>query len=220
MGNTLSTKNQATFDQVFEHPISQDLQWQSLRELFEGFGEVHDENSGNLRVTVGDHSSVFPFSSPTEFASVEDVVKIQHFLNDAQVSGTAEVEGDFLLVIDHQEALIFSTESKDAVPVKVTPHDPQGHLGQVHSGRSQFQHTDQKNLNRYFGEVTKALAGADRILVFGSGSSSSSAVALFVAWLEKSNKNLAERVVGSHSVDLSHMTHGQLLAKAREIYQV
>jgi hypothetical protein len=62
------------------------------------------------------------------------------------------------------------------------------------------------------------LKQAEHVLIFGNGTGSSSVVGLFTAWLAEKDVPLSNRIVGSFAVDESHMTDGQLLAKAREIY--
>jgi len=66
--------------------------------------------------------------------------------------------------------------------------------------------------------VAQALQAPGPILVFGTGTGTSSEMAQFIAWLNIHHKELARRVVGAVVVDEHHLTADELLAKAREFY--
>jgi hypothetical protein len=134
------------------------------------------------------------------------------------ISTTTETDSHFILLIDHQQAQIFKTERKGTVPEKVTHLHSDGSSSHVHSAHDYKDHNGQPDYYVYFEHVVKSLAGADKILIFGSGTGSSSAMDLFVAWLGKRRKPIAARVVGTVIVDKSHLTEAELLAKAREFY--
>lgn len=139
-------------------------------------------------------------------------------MNTTILPADTDQESHYILVIDHQEAQIFKTETKGSVPEKVTRLHSDGTTSHVHSAHDYKDHNGQPDYYVYFEHVAKSLAGADKILIFGSGTGSSSAMDLFVAWLGKKQKPVAAKVIGTIVVDKSHLTEAQLLAKAREIY--
>ncbi|MEQ1821222.1 MAG: hypothetical protein ABL949_01805 [Fimbriimonadaceae bacterium] len=100
----------------------------------------------------------------------------------------------------------------------MTHHHSDGTTSHVHSAHDFKDSNGQPDYYVYFEHVAKSLVGADQILIFGSGTGSSSAMELFVAWLGKRQKPVAARVVGTVKVDKSHLTEAELLAKAREFY--
>lgn len=72
--------------------------------------------------------------------------------------------------------------------------------------------------NSFFGPVTDALQGTGRILVFGTGTGTSSEMDQFIGWLKRQHPETARRVMGAVVVDEHHLTEDQLLAKARDFY--
>lgn len=66
--------------------------------------------------------------------------------------------------------------------------------------------------------VAKTLEGAKTILLFGSGTGSSSAMEQLLAELKRRHPRLVARVAGCVVVDEQHVTENQLLAKARDFF--
>ncbi len=130
----------------------------------------------------------------------------------------ATATGNLLLVMDHQSAQIYRTTAPGSDAEQVTHDDRDGHKGHVHSSHDYRKRNEHPDNNAYFGEVVEGLKGNENILIFGSGSGSSSAMELFVTWLNDHHKDIAERVMDTVKVDQSHLTEGELLAKAREIF--
>src|SRR5438874_6501197 len=48
---TMLGSHQTTYDAVFQHPISRNLQWRDLRSMLESLADVVVENNGNLKFT-------------------------------------------------------------------------------------------------------------------------------------------------------------------------
>jgi len=70
----------------------------------------------------------------------------------------------------------------------------------------------------FFEPVAAMLNGAGKILIFGTGTGMSSEMDQFVAWLNLHHPIVAKRIIGSLVIDEHHLTEGQLLAKARELF--
>jgi hypothetical protein len=125
-----------------------------------------------------------------------------------------------LVLIDHHEAKIYQDESPGSVPLKLVPYDPQG-LGQhLHSKNDVTDGKTPATDKHFFDSIAKTLLGADRILLFGSGTGKSSAMDQLVAELKSNHEDIAKHIVGSIVVDAHHQTEGQLLAKAREFFEL
>lgn len=134
------------------------------------------------------------------------------------LSGAVTTGAHILVVIDHLLARIYETELKGSIPERIVPVDADGfgrHLRFVQNdGNGQ-----RKPENRQFYEsVAQALRGAEQVLLFGSGTGSSSAMEQLLKHLRHSHADVAGRIIGSLKVDAQHLTEGQLLAKAREFY--
>lgn len=218
MSQKLNPNSQRTLNTLHQHPITHGLEWRDIKGLFESLGDVTLEHNGNLMVTVAGNSHVFQSISDADIATEEHIMQIRHFLAEAGVHHQDHV-GHLLLVIDHKEAQIFQTELAGAEPIEVKPYDPDGSKAHVHSHtHEESGHDRQPNYEGYFSAIAEKLKGAEKILIFGSGTGSSSAMDLFATWLGKHHKNLADLILDTVKVDQDHLTEAQLLAKAREIY--
>jgi hypothetical protein len=214
----LNAKTQRTYDQVFQHPITHNLDWRDIRAMFESLGMVEQEHNGNLKVTLHDHVVVFQSPNESKAASADQVSLIRHLLETHTARKPDGSAPHLLVVIDRSEARIYHTEIVDSVPERVVPYDPLGNKGHVHSSHAQPGHKAIPHDEAYYEGIAKCLADAEQILVFGSGEGSSSAADAFVGWLKVHHQNLADRIMGSVKVDQGHCTEGQLLAEARTIY--
>ena len=122
-------------------------------------------------------------------------------------------------MIDHREARVYETELHGAIPKSIKPYDPHGF------GRSLRYVQDDSNGQRkpesakFYEDVIKTLQGAEKILIFGTGTGASSAMDRLMAEINTHHKALANRVVDTVVVDVTHLTEDQLIARARTIYQ-
>ncbi len=214
----LSSRSQHIFDQVFQHPLTHNLEWGDVRSLFEDLGTVVDQHNGNMHVTWKGENISFSQNENSTVLSADEVMRVRHFLTETESRRPSANPRHLLVVIDHHEARIFRTELKDGVPETVILHDTDGHKAHVHSAHDFRDHTEGKNYDDYFEEIAKTLSGSERVLIFGSGKGSSSASHLFAAWLKETDAELFSRVDGPFTVDESHLTDAELLAKARHVY--
>ena len=124
------------------------------------------------------------------------------------------------MVIDHREARVYSTELHGSVPQRIAPYDPFGFGRALHYKQDDSNGQRKPERKSFYEAVAKTLQGAEQILLFGTGTGASSAMGQLLLDLKKHHSDLAERVVGSFPVDEHHLTEGQLLAKARELFVV
>ena len=78
---------------------------------------------------------------------------------------------------------------------------------------------DKPDPNSFFKPVASVLKAGGKILIFGTGTGSSSEMEQFVAWLKLHHPDQARQIIGSLVVDEHHLTEDQLLAKARDFYE-
>lgn len=218
MNKELNSASQRTYERIFQHPITYNLERGEVRKLFTQLGEVENEHNGNMKVTVAGQVLTFQSASDSEVVSADEVIRIRNFIKNTEALTVEELGHHLLLVIDHAEARIFKTELKDSVPELLTPYDPRGYKTHVHSSHDYAGPAEHPNNNAYFEHIAESLEDAEQILIFGSGTGSSGTMDAFVEWLGIHKKKIAERVLAAVVVDQSHLTDGQLLAKAREIY--
>jgi hypothetical protein len=209
-----------TYNALLQHPVSHNLGWLDVHALFRHLGEVQEQPNGNLKATRNGHSLMLHPSRTKEVATTEELMALRHFLARSETprSKTTADGPHLLLVIDHQEALIFHTEIAGGMPLRLKPHSPTGHFRSARGSKDSSHGQDSSDLNAFFEPVALALQEAGQILVFGNGTGAGSEMAQFVVWMEIKHPATARRIIGAEVVDESHLTEGQLLAKARESY--
>ncbi len=218
MHEKLSAAHQRTYESIFAHPLSHNIEWRDIRSLLESLGEVTEEHNGNCRIVRNEGTLVLhPNGSAVDATTL---IKIRHFLQSTQTADSSALGDHLLVVIDHREARIFRSELRGSVPEKIVPHDPHGfgkHFHNVHDSSEGQHHPVPKS---YFEAVAKSLAGAGKILLFGTGSGGGSAMSELVDELHKEHRDIFDRIIGVEAVDETHLSEGELLAKAREFYAV
>jgi hypothetical protein len=181
-----------------------------------------EEANGNLKVTRNGHSLSLHRPHGKDVADEQEMKQVRHFLDQSSAPApTSAAAGTHLLVVvDHREARIYSTELHGSVPERIAPYDPFGY------GRDLRYNQDDSNGQRkpeqrsFYEAIAKTLHGAQQILLFGVGTGASSAMEQLLLNLKQHHHDLAERIVGSVAVDEHHLTDDQLLAKARELFLV
>jgi len=220
METTTLGNHQSTYDAVFQHPIARNLQWRDVRSMLTSLSDATEEHSDHLKFTRNGQSLTIHPPKRKDFSDIQELMQVRHFL---ERSGTpvqaAAAEGIHLpVVIDHREARVFKTELQGSVPQRITPYDPHGSHRHLHNVEDDSNGQRKPELKTFYEAVVRTLSGAEKILIFGSSTGSSSAMDHLVAELRRHHPQIAERVVGTIVVDEQHLSDGQLLAKAREIY--
>ncbi len=222
MESQLSSTHQKTYDHLFQHPMAHNLQWREVWSMLSAMPDVQavDDSNGILKVTRNGHTLVLHRPRGKDLADREELMQIRHFLEDsgALVPQTASVGTHLLVVIDHREARIYTTELRGSVPERIAPYDPFGFGRNLHYNQDDSNGQRKPEQKSFYEAVAKTLQGAQQVLMFGTGTGASSAMEHLLAELKRNHKDLAKRVVGSMAVDEHHLTEDQLLAKAREFF--
>ena len=113
--------------------------------------------------------------------------------------------------LDHHEARIFHVDADHAD--EATVRAPKQHVHRHPKGGT-AEHNHPDDIHHFFGEVTRALQGAEEILIGGP----STAKVQFVAYVHEHDPALAGRIVKVETVD--HPTDAQLVAHAREQFKM
>jgi hypothetical protein len=153
-------------------------------------------------------------------ADKQELMHVRHFLERSGVSAPPPPKAGthFLVVIDHREARIYSTEMHGSVPRRIVPYDPFGFGRDLHYNQDDSNGQRKPERKSFYEAVAKTLHGAEQILMFGAGTGASSAMEQLLLNLKQHHRGLADRVIGSIAVDEHHLTEDQLLAKARELF--
>ena len=123
-----------------------------------------------------------------------------------------------LVVLDHHEARVYSTELHGAVPQHLVPYDPHGFGRHLRSENPESDGKRRPEQKSFYEAVAATLRGADRILIFGSGTGESSAMEQLLTDLKHNHRDVAKHIVGSIVVDAHHLTEDHLLAQARDFF--
>jgi hypothetical protein len=212
--------HQGTYDAVFQHPIARNLQWRDVKSMLDALAEVTEEHNGNLKYTRNGQTLTVHPPRRKDFSDVQELMQIRHFLERSGApSQEAVAEGVHLLVvIDHREARIFKAELHGSVPQRITAYDPHGSDRYLHNVGNDSNGQRKPELKGFYDAIARTLAGAEKILILGSATGSSSAMDHLVAELKKNHPDLARRIAGTIVVNEQHMTEDQFLAEARKFY--
>jgi hypothetical protein len=217
---TLNGSHLRTYDTIFQHPISHNLEWRSVRALLKQLGQVADEPNGHLKATRNGQTLILHKPHTKDIAEDRDVMALRHFLEQSETipPGTDANDAYWLLVIDHHEARIFRSDIHGAQAGRILPHDVKEHFNQIQDAEEISRGKEKPDPNSFFEPVAKALQAAGQILIFGTGTGASSEMEQFVAWAKVHHPDMAKRIIGSLAVDEQHLTDARLLAKARDFY--
>jgi hypothetical protein len=221
MDTKLSGSHRRTYDAIFQHPVSHNLNWNDVRSLLTAVADVAPEQNGNLKVTRNGQTITLHPAHDKQVGETDELMQIRHFL---QRSGAAAEEGiagglRLLVIIDHRSACVYRTELYGKTAELVTPYDPHGYGRHLHYVEDDSNGQRKPEKKSFYDAVVKTLQGAEQILLFGRGTGASSAVYHLRDELKTHHAELAARVVGTVVVDEPHLTEGQLLAKAREFFE-
>ena len=209
-----------TYNTIFQHPASHNLQWRDVHAMFRQLAVVEEEANGSLRVTRNGQVLVLHPARTKDVADTEELMSLRHFIERSEmVLPLASVkEAHWLLVIDHHEARIYRSEMDGAAALRIVPHTVADEARETQNAKEFSRGKDLPSPHNFFEPVARALQTGGPVLIFGSGKGKSSEMDQFVNWLKQHHPGLASRVTGCVVVDEHHLTEGQLLAKAREFY--
>ena len=209
-----------TYKTIFQHPASHNLEWRHVRTLLATLGEVTEEPNGNLKATRNGHVLVLHPPRTKDVAETDELMALRHFLEQSEstLPETNASETHWLVVIDHHEARIFRSEMHGAIPQQILPHEPDDFFCHAHNSRDFSRGQEKPDPNSFFEPVARVLQAPGQILIFGTGTGTSSEMEQFMAWVKLHHPALAKRIIGWLVVDEHHLSPDQLLAKAREFY--
>jgi hypothetical protein len=222
MASELSGPHQKTYQHVFQHPMPHNLQWREVWSMLNAMPDVQavDDAKGSLKISRNGQTLVLHRPRGKDLADKRELMQVRHFLerSGAPTQPPAATGTHLLVVIDHREARIYSTELHGSVPQRIAPYDPFGFGRDLHYNQDDSNGQRKPEQKSFYEAVAKTLRGAKQILMFGTGTGASSAMEQLLLNLKKHHRDIAERVVGSIAVDEHHLTDDQLLAKARDVY--
>ena len=217
----LNGRHRHTYEAIFRHPAAHNLEWHDVRSLLDALADVVEGHNGSLQVTRNGHLVTLHAPKHKDVAAVEDLLAIRRFLEqsgESAVSPPAAPAAHLLVVIDHHEAKVYRAVLHGAVPQQIVPYDPHGHGRHLRSRNEETDGKRRPERKSFYEAVAATLRGADQIVLFGSGTGESSAMEELLAELRHNHHDVAEHVIGTAVIDAHHLTEGQLLAQAREVF--
>jgi len=218
---TLTGSFLRTYNTIFQHPASHNLEWRHVHALFRHLGQVEEERNGNLKVTRNGESIILHPPGTKDVAETEELMALRRFLERSEAARpAAEAQpAHWLLVINHHEVRLFRSQMHGTVPQQLLPHEPDRYSRHAQNSQNLSRGKEMPDPEIYFEPIARVLQAAGQILIFGAGTGKSSEMDQFVSWLAVHHPELARRIIGSLVVDEKHLTDGQLLGKAREFYE-
>jgi hypothetical protein len=222
MQSTLSSSHQKTYQHIFQHPMPHNLQWRDVWSMLGAMTDVNsvEDEKGNLKASRNGQTLSLHRPRGKDLADAKELMHVRHFLerSGAPTPSPAAEGTHLLVVIDHRQARIYSTELHGSVPKRIAPYDPFGFGRDLHYNQDDSTGQRKPELKSFYEAVAKTLQNAKQIILFGTGTGSASAMEQLLLNLKQHHKDIAGRVVGSVAVDEHHLTEAQLLAKAREMF--
>lgn len=222
MHSDVAATHGRAYEHLFRHPTPHNLEWREVLSMFRGMPNttVVEEHNGHFQVTRNDHVLVLHRPHGKDIADTDEVMRIRHFV---ERSGDREAAPPaagthLLVVIDHQQARVYSAELHGEMPQRIRPYDPFGFGRDLHFVQTGGGGELQPERKSFYEAIAKTLRGAQQILIFGTATGASGAMEHLLADLKKHHHDVAGRVVGAVAVDQHHLTDDQLLAKARELF--
>ncbi len=218
----LSVIQKRLMGRIFQHPMSHNLSWREVLELFHGIGSVEHAHNGDVVLHLGaDHQSFLP--PHDKDLGTEDIMALRHFLTRAGwTHGAAPVRtkdqtsSDLVIVIDHAEARIFPAGSADAAAPKELHHLKHYiDRSQNDADRAETFPAD----TRYFDAIAAAVGTQGRIVVVGHGHGQSNEADHLMAYLSQHHGAVHSRVAREIVADLPHTSVSELLQLARHALQ-
>lgn len=221
MESKLTGSHQSTYDAIFRHPIARNIQWHDVRSLLGAIAEVKEEDGTSVKFARNGLTLALHRPRGKDISDAKEVMQIRHFLERSEgPTKPAAAEGVHLLVvIDHREARVFRTEMHGAKPKHIVAYDAKGPNRHLHNVENDGNGQRKPEPKAFYESIARTLEGAQSILIFGSGTGSSSAMDHLIAGLKDHHPAIAKHIVGKVVVNEHHLSDDQLLAEARAFYE-
>ena len=222
----LSKSSRRTLDALYAHPLAHNLEWTDVMALFRAIGSVEHKPNDETIIEIGAEQQRLRQPHSKDL-TLDEVMEIRHFLTRVGTSPHAPGEpADFLVTVDHHQAHVYHLDLAAADPANhiIKPSDPHHFLHHLtHKDQTRERGERAAEDPAFYEHIAKAVAGAvphGRIVVIGHGKGHSDAGHHLIAWIKLHHKDIAQRLEGEVTADLSSMTPPQLLGLARTALNV
>jgi hypothetical protein len=200
--------------------LPRSLHWNDAVELIGHLGRVEPHGGDEFAFIVGKQRELFKRPRASELG-VEEVSRLRKFLKDAGTEPAAMEQsppGRMVVAIDHHSAHVYRDlgASRPQEEANIEPYDPHHfHHHLLHRKEAHYQGDRVPEETSFYEEVAAALAPATEIVLIGSGTGKSSAVAVLADYLQKHHANIAQRVRATETADLSALSEPEIEAIAK-----
>lgn len=212
---SLSGRSARTYEKVFAHPLSHDLEAEAVRHLLRELG--HDVKDDDRRVIArySSHTLALHVAPDKTPLPTDALMVLRHYLQATAAKSDPTPAGDCCLVIDHHEARILSLDGSHAQPQRIVARSTKAQEAETHGERNFHLGKEKTDPKAYFQATATAVRSAHRVVLLGNGKGTASEMELFAAWLEHHEPAVAAKIAGKLVVDEHHLTDGELVTKAR-----
>jgi hypothetical protein len=196
---------------LLDGKLPRNLSWNEAVELIQHLGTAEPHGGDEFAFVVGTQRAFFKKPNSHEL-DVEEVSRLRKFLKEAGPNGNtsnATQPHRIIVVIDHHAAHLYQdlngSRPEDAVTVR--PYDPfHFHHHLIHRKEAHYRGEHVPEEASFYEEIAKELIPGNEIVLIGHGTGKSSAVEFLMTYLKTHHSEIARRVRGVETADLSALT--------------
>jgi hypothetical protein len=211
-----------TYDAVFEHPDRLDLDRGDVQAMLRAFADVAHGRDGRVTFRRNGQTLVLGDARGGQTHDARELMEIRHFLQraGAMTIGAVAMGAHLMVVIDDYGARVYEVRLRGTVPAALASYDPHGFAGHLRSAADETAgRRCEPGCKSFYEALAKTLRGAEHVVIaIGTAPGARGAVNSLLAELRLHHRQLAERVMGTFSVDSTNPSEEQLLQSARDFY--
>jgi hypothetical protein len=166
-----------TLDAIFRHPLSHNLSWREVVNLFKAIGDAEEKHNGEFVFQAGDQTLAMKKPHAKDLTGPE-VMDLRHFLKrtgwspnaSAPNADAAAPDPSLIVVINHAGAKVYKIDRSVDGGHGVTAYDPK-HL--LHHLERKMRDEDRDETypedEQFFEQVANAVSAGGEIVVIGHG---------------------------------------------------
>jgi hypothetical protein len=220
MSEHLHHKMAVLHQSLLHGKLPRTLHWNDAVDLIGHLGRVEAKGGDDFDFIVGTQRESFKRPHTPEFG-LEEVSRLRKFLKAAGAESAPSEPVQplrMVVVIDHHAAHVYRDlgASRPKEEATIEPYDPHHfHHHLVHRKQAHYQGDRVPEETSFHEEVAVALRAANEIVLIGSGTGKSSAVALLAQYLQKHHDDIFRRVKATEMADLSALTEPEIETLAK-----
>jgi hypothetical protein len=206
---------------LLDGKLPRNLSWNEAVELIQHLGTAESHGGDEFSFVVGTQRAFFKKPHNHELG-VEEVSRLRKLLKEAGPNGDASnatQPNRIIVVIDHHAAHIYQDVdgSRPEDEVTVRPHDPfHFHHHLIHRKEAHYRGERVPEEASFYEEIAKDLMPANEIVLIGHGTGKSNAAEFLMNYLKTHHPEIAQRVRGVETADLSALSEPEIEAIAKK----